>query len=194
MLFTAHKRRSQYTPQIYGVVPYSPPTQAKAVLPEPVPQPEPKKKSMKWGQPTWFLFHTLAEKVRPECFAQIRAELLNTISTICSTLPCPDCANHAKQYMAGINFNAIQTKEQLKDLLFTFHNDVNRRKQFPLFPRSELDAKYVNANTVAIIQNFMVHYVDKHASIHMIANDFYRSRIAAQLKAWFLANIQYFDI
>lgn len=153
----------------------------------------PKKKPMKWGQPTWFLFHTLAEKVKDENFSQIRKELLDVIYTICVNLPCPTCAVHATQHMNGINYSTIQTKQQLKDMLFAFHNTVNGRKEFPLFDYSDLDAKYSAANTVAIIQNFMMHFEDKHASIHMIANDLHRARIAKILKKWFNENIQYFN-
>ena len=155
----------------------------------------PKKKSMKWGEPTWYLFHTLAEKVKPEVFPAIRSELLNTIYTICTTLPCPDCAKHATAYMNGINFNAIQSKEQLKDMLFTFHNEVNKRKNFPLFQRSMLESKYSSMNTVLVIQNFMMHYEDKHATaFRMIADDFHRKRISSHLKQWFTANLFSFDM
>lgn len=153
----------------------------------------PPKKQMKWGEPTWFLFHTLAEKVKDEYFVQIRKELLDVIYTICVNLPCPTCAVHATQHMNGINYSTIQSKQQLKEMLFSFHNTVNTRKQFPLFDYSDLDTKYSAANTVAIIQNFMVHFQDKHASIHMIANDMHRARIANILKKWFNENIQYFN-
>ena len=65
---------------------------------------EPKPKTMLWGEPTWFLFHTLAEKVKPKDFPKIRESFIHIILRICSNLPCPDCANHALQYMNGINF------------------------------------------------------------------------------------------
>jgi len=152
------------------------------------------KKPMKWGEPTWYLFHTLAEKVKEEHFQEIRKELLDVIYTICVNLPCPTCAVHAAQHMNGINFNTIQTKQQLKDMLFSFHNTVNARKQFPLFDYADLDTKYSAANTIIIIQNFMMHFQDKHSSIRMIANDLHRSRIANILKKWFNENIQYFQL
>lgn len=148
---------------------------------------------MKWGPPTWALFHTLAEKVNESEFAKIRKSLLDTIYVICSNLPCPDCANHAKQYMDGINFNTIITKEQLKSLLFQFHNSVNTRKGVPLFPLDQLDPLYSRGNLMVIIQNFMGHFRDKHRSIRMIANDFHRSKIADKLQVWFQTNIQYFS-
>lgn len=156
---------------------------------------QPPKKGMKWGEPTWLLFHTLAEKVKPEKFAMIRTELLNTIYTICTTLPCPECAKHATKYMNSINFNAVQTKEQLKDVLFTFHNEVNKRKNYPLFPRTMLESKYAATNTVIVIQNFMMHYEDKHSTaFRMIADDFHRKRISTQLKHWFTANLFSFNM
>jgi hypothetical protein len=151
------------------------------------------KKKMKWGEPTWFLFHTLAEKVKDEYFQSIRYELLNTIVIICKNLPCPDCANHASEYMKKVDFNSIRTKQDLKLMLFQFHNVVNQKKQFPLFSINDLDSKYSNANLVNIIQTFMFHFQDKSHSIRMIANDLYRSRIADQLKLWFNNNIQHFN-
>jgi len=157
-------------------------------------QPANQPKKMKWGEPIWFLFHTLAEKVKDESFQSIRLDLLNTIYLICSNLPCPDCANHASEYMKKINFSSIRTKQDLKLMLFQFHNVVNQKKRFPIFSIDELDSKYSNANTIMIIQNFMIHFQDRHHSIHMIANDLHRSRLANQLKTWFNNNLQYFDL
>jgi hypothetical protein len=154
----------------------------------------PKKKSMKWGEPTWFLFHTLAEKIKPEFFNEIRAELLNIIYIICSNLPCPNCAKHAVDYMNGINFNTITTKDQLRMLLYRFHNEVNRRKGFAEFPFDQLSEKYSKHDTVKIIHYFMPFFEDKHKSIRMIADDMHRMRVALQLKSWFNKNIGAFDL
>jgi hypothetical protein len=151
-------------------------------------------KQMKWGQPTWFLFHTLAEKVKPEHFQEVRSDLLNIIYTICSNLPCPDCAKHATTYLNSINFNAIQTKDALRFMLFQFHNEVNRRKKYPEMPVCQLSEKYSVANTINIIHYFMPFFEDKHASIRMIADDMHRSRVALQMKAWFNKNIECFEL
>ena len=154
---------------------------------------EPQPKKMKWGEPTWFLFHTLACKVKEEDFPKVRSELLGNIYNICSNLPCPVCAEHAVEYMRKINFNSIQTKRQLIDLLFNFHNEVNKKKGFPLFKYEDLDEKYSKAVTKNIIFNFMIHYQDKHKSIHMISNDLYRARQVIVLKEWFNKNFKYFE-
>jgi len=155
------------------------------------PNPEPKK--MRWGEPTWFLLHTLAEKVKPENFIQIRVSLLQTIYTICTNLPCPDCASHAKTYLDGIGFLLTPTKEDLKNVLFEFHNSLNRQKGYPLFLREDLDAKYSTAITTKIIYYFMTFFQDKYRSPKLMASDLHRSKIAEQLKKWFNDNIQYFN-
>jgi hypothetical protein len=149
-------------------------------------------KKMKWGEPTWYLLHCLAEKVKEEVFTSIRIDLLNLIFTICSNLPCPDCANHASEYLKNINYLNIQTKQQLKNMLYNFHNTVNAKKRMPIFPRHELEVKYINMNFIQVIHTFMVHFEDKHKSIRMIANDFHRSRISQSMKQWFNNNISNF--
>jgi len=156
------------------------------------PQEKPKVKTMKWGEPTWFLFHTLSEKIKEESFASLKPELIQLIYSICTNLPCPDCSNHAKAYLDKINFNMIQNKEQLINMFFVFHNSVNKRKGYPLFKYDELHEKYSKAITVNIIQNFLHAFTQKNKNVHMIANDMHRKRILNTITAWFDKNIQNF--
>lgn len=149
--------------------------------------------TMKWGKPTWFLFHTLAEKVSESQFHTIRKELLDIIYSICTNLPCPDCANHARTYLDGINFNTIQTKQDLKMMLFIFHNTVNKRKGYEVFRYEELDEKYSLAITVNIIQNFMSYYLIKNPAPQMIANDMFRRRIITNVQQWLKTNSSLFS-
>ena len=150
-------------------------------------------KPIRWGAPTWFLFHTLAEKIKDEHFLKLRNELLDIIYSICVNLPCPICSKHATEYMSGINFKTINTKENLKQLLFVFHNSVNERKKYPLFSKMELDEKYSKSNTIAIIQNFMQHFQNKSYNIKLIADDLQRKQLLNHLSGWFANNIHYFD-
>lgn len=152
------------------------------------------KSKMKWGEPTWFLFHVLAEKVKEETFVTIRTDLLNKIYAICNNLPCPICAKHATDYMNKVNFMAIQTKADLKEMLFAFHNEVNKNKQYSLFPRNRLEEKYKPAITLNIIKNFMRFFEDKQYNVQLISNKMHRERLVAVLKIWFNDNIQYFDL
>lgn len=159
--------------------------------PQPVVQERPK--TMKWGQPTWFLLHTLAQKVKADAFPKIRKDLLDIIFKICNNLPCPDCANHATQYLNGINFNTIQSKEDLQVMLYNFHNAVNKRKGFELFDFQDLEAKYSGANTVNIIQYFMQFFDQRNYSLRVGTTTFNRNMVVANLKQWFANNIQCFD-
>ena len=137
---------------------------------------------IKWGAPTWYLFHTLAEKVKEDSFPLIRKELLDIIFTICTNLPCPDCANHATRFMQGVNYDTILTKNDLKELLFRFHNSVNSKKGFPIFSRLELDDMYSKANTSNIILNFYNNF--KTTSMKVTTNSFYRTASFNNVKSW----------
>jgi len=148
---------------------------------------------VKWGEPTWFLLHTLSVKVKESEFQLIRQDLLNRIYAICTNLPCPTCSEHAKTYLDGINFNAIQTKEDLKRMLYLFHNKVNERKGYPIFPYEELDAKYCLAITNNIIVNFMKHFSDRNHNIKLVAGDMMRFKLCDILRQWFNNNIRAFD-
>ena len=151
-------------------------------------------KKVKWGEPFWNLFHVLSEKIiDDEHFLWRKTQLLNIILIICRNLPCPDCATHATNYLNSINFQTINTKEKLKQFFYDFHNQVNIRRVVPLFPRDQLVSKYSKGVTVNIIKEFMVHFENKHHSIHMISNDFHRGGIAVTLKKWFNENIHFFS-
>ena len=47
-------------------------------------------KKKEWGNAVWLLFHTLAEKIKPEYKGELII-LVSHISSICNNLPCPDC-------------------------------------------------------------------------------------------------------
>jgi len=128
-------QNEKLNPQGAYVMPIMRPAISKRSVPQVEQQPDntPPVKKMRWGEPTWFLFHTLAHKIKDEFFHEKKMEILNTISLICANLPCPNCANHATEYMKNINFYAIQTKQDLKNMLFQFHNVVNQRKGVPVF-------------------------------------------------------------
>jgi hypothetical protein len=159
--------------------------------PQTVSKNDPKK--IKWGRPTWFLFHTLADKIKYDQFPILKNELINNIVLICKNLPCPTCASHASDYMSKINLNAIRTKDDLKNMLFKFHNDVNTRTGSPQFSYDELNDKYSNAVTINIIQNFFVHFQTKSFNVTEIANNMHRSMAIDSLKKWLLLNISNFN-
>ena len=155
-------------------------------------QPKPENK-MTWGEPIWFLFHTLAQKVKNESFPFIKDSLLKNIYSICSFLPCPACANHAVEYLNKINFSTIQNKEDLINMLYVFHNEINKRKNISVFNFSEVEKKYSTAITINILKNFMHTFEKRNKSIRMISNEYHKKNYIVELKNWLNANINCFD-
>ena len=200
MQFTFNNNRNQQQgsaaiPMYYGKTQrqsLSQLTKSVPVMQQPTnPEVKPESK-MTWGEPIWFLFHTLAQKVKPDAFPHIRVELLNNIYAICANLPCPVCANHAIEYLNKINFNTIRTKDELILVLYGFHNDVNQRKNMPMFDFDELDKKYTVAVTVNIIQYFMTTFEKKSKNVKNPTQEFTKKNLITVLKKWFNNNIQSF--
>lgn len=155
--------------------------------------PKPAEKQMKWGEPIWFLFHTLAEKIKEEHFSSKKSEIINLVKSICANLPCPKCTDHAITYMKKMNIDSIKSKQDWKDFLYKFHNEVNKRKNFPEFPHNELDEKYQRANTVNAINYFLATYREKSGSVQMIATEMSRMRVLRNVQQWLKNNLSCFD-
>lgn len=132
-----------------------------------------------WGPITWFFFHTLAEKVRESEYNNVKHNILNVLKQFCKFLPCEDCAGHATQIMNTVTIDKINTKEQLKNFLFNFHNSVTVRTKKTPFDKSILD-KYKTANlhtiTTKLFQVFHTH--DKK----YMMNEFNRNMMLKNIK------------
>ena len=117
-----------------------------------------------WGPCVWILFHTLAFKIVPAEFSSKKTDLINYIQRICSNLPCPECTQHAMEYMKQNlrRIDAITTKEHLQEFLVDFHNAVNVRKGKPVFTYKQAEDKYRLAKTSSVIQYFFQIY--KHSN------------------------------
>jgi Erv1 / Alr family len=201
MQFTFINNRNQQQgpaaiPMYYGKTQRQSLSQITKAVPVVVQSTEPEVKTenkMKWGEPIWFLFHTLAQKVKPEAFPYVRVELLNNIYAICANLPCPVCANHATEYLNKRNFNTIHTKDELIRVMYAFHNDVNQRKNMAMFDFADVEDKYNAAVTVNIIQYFMSVFEKKSNNVKNPTQDFNKKNLIAALKKWFNNNIQNFE-
>ena len=106
--------------------------------------------SKRWSHPTWAFFHTFGEKVEESFYNRNRDICLQIIKTICGLLPCPVCRVHATRYMKRINIQQLPTKEHFKNMLFNFHNDVNRRLRKSKFPKGRL-VLYQKRNVIHLI-------------------------------------------
>ena len=155
-------------------------------------KPQGELKKMIWGEPTWYLLHTLAEKIKEQDFARISASFFKFLIQICSNLTCPDCSNHAIKYLNSINFQSVTSKEELKKILWQFHNSVNKKKDYPVFPFEKLQ-KYKYANTMNIVYNFLQHFEKKDFTMKLNAQSFSREQVFPKIRVWLKNNIQYFS-
>jgi len=144
----------------------------------------------RWGPPTWNFFHTLAEKINEDNFSTVFPQVVSILKQICKNLPCPDCANHATQFLEKVNFANIKTKSDFKNIMYFFHNTVNRRKRKTPFDMKNLEL-YGKNNIITAYNNFIAVY-HTSGNMKLLADSFQRKIIVNQLKKWMVANIQFF--
>ena len=145
----------------------------------------------KWGPAVWLLFHTMVEKIKEPDNTRLCRELFYQIKNICKFLPCPDCASHATTNLANVNISRINSKTDLKQILFMFHNSVNIRKKKALFIIGELE-KYTRANLSAVIYNFKMNY-NSARNMKLMSETFQRSLVISQFNQWLNINKQYLN-
>lgn len=148
---------------------------------------------LEWGAPIWTFFHTLAEKIKPEYYQKKSKELFDIITLICKNLPCPICTEHATKYLNKINVLSLKTKDDMKLMLFQFHNEVNKRKQYQLFSLSELDSKYASAVTLQVMNNFIASYSKKSRNVQLIATEMGKTAALKQTRQWLNDNLHIFE-
>ena len=149
--------------------------------------------SKAWGPCTWYLFHTLAEKVKEETFPTLKNGLITIIKRICSNLPCPSCAEHARQKMESLNVNNIRSKHDLKLMLLSFHNEVNRRLNRPEFTEQQLNEKYKLAKTHDIVQYFLQTWQKPNPNPKLLTNSFHKNYIIKDFGSWINTNYIHFN-
>jgi hypothetical protein len=141
-----------------------------------------------WGPCTWYLFHSLAEKIKEEHFSDLRLGLLSIMKEICSSLPCPDCAGHATHFMTRLNVNRIQTKNDMKMMLLSFHNEVNRRLNKPIFTETQLNEKYSKAKTGEVVKYFVQIWNTPNRNPKMMINSLHKNTTNKKFINWWKKN------
>ena len=144
-----------------------------------------------WGPPTWLFIHTMAEKVKEDSYPLIRSQIIANIIQICMNLPCPDCADHSKVFWSKVKISNIKTKQDLINLLFVFHNTINKRKQLAAFKYDDLQY-YKSKNIVNTFNTFSANFNTK-GNMKLITESFHRGRLLTFLKNWLIGNIVHFD-
>jgi len=126
-----------------------------------------------WGNITWYLFHTLAEKVNSERFNEIKDTIIYFIKDTCRNLPCPVCAAHAQTHLKIAKIELIKTKEDLIEFLRQFHNLINSNTGKEIVSKEFVITKYKPAILLNIINKFL--QVFSHSYGNFEINSFLRS-------------------
>jgi hypothetical protein len=135
--------------------------------------------------------HTLAEKIKEDKFASIGPQIISHIRQICFNLPCPDCAEHSKSFWANVKIENIKNKIDLINLLYVFHNCVNKRKTYGPFKYDSLNI-YKTQSVVTTFNQFARNFNTK-GNMKLLTESFHRGRLLTSLKSWLMSNISAFD-
>jgi len=144
-----------------------------------------------WGPPTWIFMHTLAEKVKEDHFHIIGPQIIANLMQICFNLPCPDCADHSREFWSKVNVRNLKSKTDLKNLLYVFHNCVNKRKNNRPLKYENLNL-YSSKSLVDTFNQFARNFNTK-GNMKLLTESFHRGRLLTSLKGWLIANMGHFD-
>ena len=143
-----------------------------------------------WGPPTWIFFHTLIEKISEDGYNKIGLALFGYIRRICNNLPCPDCAQHATAFLSKVNISTLKTKTDLRNMMYIFHNVVNKRKNKPLY-NVNLIEQYKSNNVIEKYNAFIATFKTT-GNMKLLADSFQRKLLINDFKKWLMTNYQYF--
>ena len=144
-----------------------------------------------WGPSTWIFMHTLAAKIKESSFPSVGPSLIMFLIQICNNLPCPECSEHAKLFWAKVKTSNINNKTDLINLLFVFHNMVNKRKQIKAFKYENLKY-YENKNLIETYNTFSKNF-NTRGNMSLINESFRRNMMLTSLRKWIMLNIIHFD-
>jgi hypothetical protein len=136
--------------------------------------------------------HTLAAKIKETSFPVIGPNLILILIQICNNLPCPECSQHARQFWNKVKTANIKNKTDLINLLFVFHNMVNKRKEYPPYKYENL--KYYETRNVIETYNIFSRNFNTKGNMNLINESFHRNRMLASLRTWMMGNISHFNM
>ena len=136
--------------------------------------------SKAWGMPTWIFLHTLLAQMPPTLYSE---ETLTQIKSLCSVLPCPDCAAHATAYLNRITFQQVPTLDACRRMMWSFHNTVNLRKRTSLFPFDKMEI-YMKTNLAVVYRVFLNEFTRPRQIPKLFMDSMLRRRIIQQFQLW----------
>lgn len=147
--------------------------------------------TQKWGPIIWIFFHTIIEKLNDDSAVSTTGrELFYYFKRICTSLPCPECSGHATTFLNNVNVYNINTKEDLREIMFIFHNFVNKRKHKPIFKKEDL-VIYKSNNLINCYNNFIIVF-QSNGYMKLMGDSVHRNILIHELKQWMYTNKQQF--
>jgi hypothetical protein len=140
-----------------------------------------------WGPPTWMLFHAIAHRIDPDFYKQQAPFLLDLFKSVCATLPCPICVEHATKYMSTITIRQLPTKEKFEEMLWTFHNTANKRLKKDIYPADQLE-RYSKARIFAMLQLYKRHMYNNYHLNRGFTDQMMRKRVADKVSNFLISN------
>ncbi len=144
-----------------------------------------------WGPQVWCFLHKIVSSIKDESFHIVGNQALLFIIQICSMLPCPDCSNHARMFFNKINIKLINSRTKLIDLIYLFHNEVNKQTKKQInFPYSSLYI-YDNINLYHSYNEFFKVY-KINTSSKLSTDTFHKGVLLKNLYKWLTENREHF--
>ena len=144
-----------------------------------------------WGPSTWLFMHTLVAKVKETSFPIIGPSLILLLINICNNLPCPECAQHSKEFWSKVKTVNIKNKSDLINLIFVFHNMVNKRKKHAQFKYENLE--YYNTKNIIDTYNIFARNFNTRGNMNLINESFHRNMMIVTLRTWLMTNVIHFN-
>ena len=113
-------------------------------------------------------------------------ELFQFIKSICTFLPCPHCSNHAKIFLSKVKDNHINTKNGFKNVIFSMHNEVNKKNKKKLFNIEDIEI-YKQYSLYNCYNNFLQIF-SKKGNLQQINQSFQRKLILKKFMNWLQIN------
>ena len=146
--------------------------------------------SLIWGKYTWLLFHTMAEKIKPEHFNKEKKNIIQLIKSICSVLPCPTCVEHSAPYVKLID--NVKNQYDLKLFFLKFHNAVNKRRENTLEKETILET-YKNKKLYQVINLWLEHFKTDTGNSEYMSKALSRKVVKTNVVKYFKQNLSKFS-
>ena len=138
---------------------------------------------MKWGQITWIFLHALSMKITPEQYPTLKDSLFSLFLSICRALPCPECSDHAMEYMK--KKVAPETIDTFRLFLWEFHNVVNVNTKKPKVSPDVLE-KYKNTSVPIAFQLLQQIWSNQPYNQNLITKQLLIKQTLHQMRTWLL--------